>query len=338
MKRTWLLVALFILLGAGAFYVLKQKKTQTGSRTSWDMEFAMADPDDIQKIFLADRAMNTATLERQKDGAWLYNGRYPARPTAIQTLLQTLTTVKVYYIPAEAAKNNIIKTLGAEGIKVEVYDRSGERRKVYYVGGVTNDESGTFMMMEGSNQPYVTHIPGFIGQLRARFFMGEDDWRDRTIFAERPENIQSIAVQYPQQKNESFKLEKTGEAQYEVRPYFTTTPASNKPQRKGLAEAYLLQYEKLGAEAYETRNRLRDSVTNLVPFAIVELKKTDGTEKTVRFWPVAVQRTTDTHEIYVERYFTETNGDFLLTQEAVFGPIFRGYSFFFEGKAPKVLQ
>ncbi len=339
MNRTWLLVALFLVLGAGAFYALRLKKNQNSSRVSWDMDFAVSDPEDIAKIFLADRRGNTVTLER-KDGVWLYNNTYRARPSAIQILLQTLTQVKVYYVPPQAAVPVMVNTLAAEGIKVEVYGKNNKLLKQYYVGGVTNDESGTVMMMEGSEQPYVTHIPGFVGQLRVRFFMEQDQWRDRAIFTEKPEKIQSVSVEYPQQKKESFRLEKVGEAQYEVKPFFSTTPANRNPLRKGVPEAYLLQFESLVSEAFENQNAQRDSVSSLVPFAIVNLKRTDGSETTAKFWPVAVKRSTYTNEPYVVRYFTEVGDDFYLTQERVFGPVFRPYDYFFEGtpRPPALLQ
>ena len=332
MKRTWLLVALFLVLGAGAYYAIRQKKTQTGSHVSWDMDFAVKNPQDITRIFLADRSGQTATLERMPGGAWEYNGRFPARPTAVQLLLETIASLNVLYIPPKAAETAMVKSLAAEGIKVELYGKKGEKIKSYYVGGVTNDERGTFMIMDGAEQPYVVHVPSFIGQLRVRYMLGDDNWRDRAVFAEKPEDIQSISVQYPQQKSESFRLEKTDKASYTVRPYFSTTPAVTRPQRKGVAEAYLLQFERLGAEGFETNNPVRDSVTALVPFAIVTVTKTGGAEKRARFWPVSVEERVRGGGQYVVRYYTDVNEgeSFLLTQEQVFGPIFRGYHFFFQ--------
>ncbi|MBP6828041.1 MAG: hypothetical protein KA165_15870 [Saprospiraceae bacterium] len=330
MKRTLLLAALFLLLGGGAWYVLHKKSTNSGSANSWDMDFAVQNTGDIYKIFIADRNGRTATLER-KEGYWLYNGKSRARPTAVGSLLETISKVNVWYIPPNAAEKSMIKSLATEGIKVEIYDKAGNKMKAYYVGGVTNDEHGTFMMMENADQPYVTHIPSFVGQIRVRYLLGDDDWMDRTVFSEKPEEIQSVTVEYPQMKSESFRLEKIKEAEYAVKPFYSTTPVSKQAQRKGVPEAYLLQFEKLGAEGYETTNPLRDSVVALVPFAVVTLQKTSGEQKQVRFWPVEVLATREGLQ-YVESYFTEVNKNtFMLTQDRVFGPIFRGYGYFFEG-------
>jgi len=330
MNRTLLLVALFLVLGGAVWYALANKKKQAGTHVSWDMDFAIKNTGNIGKIFIADRKGGTATLEL-KGKQWLYNGKYPARPSAIESLLETISSVNVLNIPPNGAVTGMVKELAASGIKVEIYDREGEHLKTFYVGGVTNDERGTVLMMDGSEQPYVVHIPGFIGTLRMRFFMGDDEWRDKAIFREKPEGIQSVTVEYPQRKSESFKLEKTGEATYDVQPFFSTTSAMRSPRRKGVAEAYLVQFEGMVAEAFETQNPLRDSVKALVPFAIVTMKKTDGVEKKVRFWPVEVEMTRE-GKSFVARYFTDVdNVDFMLTQDRVFGGIFRGYGFFYEG-------
>lgn len=330
MKRTLLLAALFLVLGGSAWYAIHLKNSQKGTKISWDMDFAVRNTDDIGKIFIADRKGQTALLERKED-KWIYNGKYPARPTAVDLLLETISKINVEYIPPDISTESMVREIATIGIKVEIYDRKGKNMKTYYIGGITGDHRGTVMIMEGSEKPYVVHIPSFVGQLRVRYMLGDEQWLDRTVFEEKPEEIQQISVEYPQSKSESFILEKTGEAKYNVRPFFSTTPPSKKPQRKGLAEGYLIQFEKLGAEAHETTNPFRDSVTTLVPFVIITVKKTDGAQKQVKFWPTETSYDPVTGKPYVHRYFAEINKEaFLLTQERVFGPVFRGYSFFFE--------
>ncbi|MBK8556415.1 MAG: DUF4340 domain-containing protein [Lewinellaceae bacterium] len=330
MKRTLLLAALFIALGAGAFYALIYKKSQTGTSVSWDMDFAIENTNDVQKIFLADRNGTTATIERKGDH-WMYNGRYKARPTAVSTLLETLTQLTVWYIPTKASQPVMVKSLATEGIKVVIYGKDNKVLKTYYVGGVTPDERGTYMIMENSEQPFVMHIPSFIGQLRVRYLLKEDDWRDRTIFSEDFEKIKSVSVEYPQQKSESFVLNKTGKADYAVHPFYSTTPPSKLPQRKGAAEAYLTQFSSLVSEGFETEYFQRDSVRQLVPFALVSLQRDNGEERKVRFWVQEIEYRRDNNKPYVVRYFAETeDNSFYLVQDHVFGPIFRSYSYFFE--------
>lgn len=335
MKRTLILISLFLVLGGAAWYAISLKKNQTGTHVTWDMDFAVHNPQDVGKIFIADRSGQTATVE-QKKGKWIYNGKYPARPSAIEILMEAITQVNVLTIPPNGAVPGMVKEMAANGLKIEVYNPSGDKLKTYYIGGVTNDERGTVYMMDGSEQPYVVHIPGFIGALRRRFLLGDDEWRDRAIFNEKPEEIQYVSVEYPQRKSESFQLQKTGDAEYDIKPFYDGTPILHAPRRKGVAEAYLVQFESLAAESFETNNEARDSVRNLVPFAVVTMKKNDGTEKKVRFWPLEVETRRDNGMPFVTRYFTDVNNeDFLLTQDRVFGVLFRGYDFFFEGLPAK---
>jgi hypothetical protein len=329
MNRTILLVILFLVLGAGAWYALREKK-KTGTLTAWDMDFAIKDPNEIAKVFLADRKGRTVTLER-REGYWTYNGSERVRPTAIENLLRVMSKLNVQYVPTQAAEVNMIKSLAAEGIKVEAYDRDGEKIKVYYVGGVTADERGTYMIMEGSENPYVVHLPSMIGQVRIYYMLNEDDWLDRAVFREKPNEIAALSIEYPQQKSESFRLEKTGEAQYDVKPYFSTQRVNPRPPRAGLVEAYLAQFESLVAENFETDNPERDSITALVPFAVVTLKRDNGEQKEVRFWPANIQMDYAINKAFVTHYFTEIDRQsFVLTQPRVFGPVFRGYDSFFE--------
>lgn len=338
-RRTLLLIFLFVALGAGAWYAWEKKKNQSGTHNTPDMDFAVRNTDDIGKIFIADRSGQTATLLR-KEGYWEYNKLYKANKSAVQTLLETIQRVNVYNIPPKIAEPSMIKDLASNGLKVEIYDRKGERMKCYYIGGVTNDEQGTIFLMDGSEKPYICHIPGFVGTLRIRYLLGDIAWRDRTVFEEKPEDIQSVTIEYPQSKSESFRLEKAGTGEYKVTPFFSTTTPSTSPLRTGAVESYLLQFERRGAEAFEAQTHERDSISALVPFAIITMKKTDGVEKTVRFWPIETGYDPMKGGDFVVRYLTDYNkGEaFLLTQNLVFGPIFRGYTFFYENDKKKVLN
>ncbi len=97
-----------------------------------------------------------------------------------------------------------------------------------------------------------------------------------------------------------------------------------------MAEAYLLQFERLVAEAYETTRAAKDSVSALVPFAVVTLTKTDSTTQRVRFWPVSSKKTPTAVPLVIRGASDINDGEsFLLTRHHVFGPLFRDYPSFF---------
>jgi len=329
-KNTLLLAGLFLLLGAAAVYVWRNQLQDKKSLPP-DRDFAVKDAADIQRVFLADRKGQTALIERSEKG-WLYNGKHPARQDAVASLLETLTRLTIHYVPPKAAEKAMVESIAANGIKVEVYNKDKKKIKCFYVGGVTNDETGTYAIMENAEQPYVITMRGFIGSVRSRLIFTDEQWRDRTIFAEKPETIQSITLEYPQARSESFRLEKKGAAEYDVTPYFSTTTASKNTRRKGAAEAYVLNFESLVAEGFENANPLRDSVRSLTPFAILTVFNIHGEAKVARFWPAGDEGIGQP----IERYFTDINGqDFMLTQQHVFGKVFRGYNHFFAPETPR---
>jgi hypothetical protein len=335
-NKTLILSILVLFLGAAAaWYMFSGDKNTTVSGA--DRRFAIKNTEEIQKIFLADRAGNTTLLERTGD-SWIYNSKWKVRPTAIKNLLEAIRNVEMMYKPSLAAVPNMVKSLAAEGIKVEIYDRQNKLLKAYYVGGATADETGTYMILEGAEQPYVTYIPGWTGNIRYRYSLKGEDWRDRTVMAFTPDEIISVSVEYPKNQNQSFILEKK-ERTYEVKPFYALTPQIRKPYRNRSAESYLTGFEQLGAEAFENNNPARDSISQLVPFAIVKIKDAQGEAVEARFHPIfsnTAYQDVNTGKYLsappVDRYFAHfpATDDFFLVQDRVFQKIFRPYNFFFE--------
>lgn len=344
MKRTLFLFILFAVLGSGTVWFLTSDKTnQKTTVADWDRKFKVENTNDIHKIFLASRYGETVTLER-KDGVWYYNGKDKVRPSAMENLMRAFGEMEMKYKPAQPAVPTMVKNLAATGIKVELYNKAGQNLKTYYIGGATPDGTGTYMIMEGSEQPYVVHLPTWEGNLRVRFDMWGDDWRDKTVFSASIDDIRSVTVEYPKQQNKSFRLEKT-ESGYTVRPFYDFTPAINKSLRPGAVEAYLMNFKSVGAEAFENDNPRQDSVRQLVPFSVVTIKTINGTEKQARFFPIlpesggvdektgaAVKTSAE-----VERFFVDVNDgeDFMLAQQRVFGSLFWAYDSFFTGDGGK---
>ena len=201
------------------------------------------------------------------------------------------------------------------------------------------DGAGTFLMMEGANEPYATHIPNFHGSPAVRYFTEEMDWRDRWIFSNAIEDIQEVSVDYPLQKSQAFKVKREN-GKFNVEPFYAITPRAPMPLNTGLVEAFLINFKGLGAEGFENNYPKRDSVQAVTPFAVVTLTDRKGKTKTVSFHPF-VKKTSDgqplidpkTGEVLIERYFAETNeGDFLIVQQGIFSKIFWAYIGFFSNK------
>ncbi|MEM0993717.1 MAG: DUF4340 domain-containing protein [Bacteroidota bacterium] len=332
-----LLLFLFVVLGGGtAWYLNEGQETQQSTLPDWDRKFKVKDTDIIDKIFMVKRSGEKITLERKND-YWVYNGAHKASPTAMENLLRAVREMQMQYKPANAAVPNMVRDLATNGIKVELYDRTDDLIRSYYIGGSTPDERGTYMIMENSEQPYVMHLPSWSGNLRFRFTLSEDEWRDKTVFGARVEQIKSISVEYPKQQNKSFRLKKEG-AQYSVVPFYDFTPSISKEVSQGLVERFLVNFKYIGAEAFESKNPRKDSVLQTIPFATITLETISGNTQKAQLFPIYIdapnidpttgRKLADTR---LERYFASVDeSEFMLVQHRVFEKILWSYEYFFE--------
>ena len=226
------------------------------------------------------------------------------------------------YIPASAALDGIVKDLSVNGIKVELYNKADQNFKTFYVGGMTNDERGTYFIMEGSNQPYVMHLPYWEGGVKYRFLMRPDDWKDRAIFHQKTDNIKRIAIEYPKQQGKSFQIEKDGS------DYYVSSPFLDREEKKKIDQSkidqYLREFVNPQAEAFKNDWPKMDSVRSILPFAIVEYENTAGDVKQVKFLPI--RQEVNAERIHVRRYWADCSwGDLLMVQHPVFQKVFLSY-------------
>ncbi len=337
MKKNYWLVAIFVLLGgATAWYYLSGKK-DAKSTLGWDRIFKVEEAN-IQKIFIAKRTGETTTLEREGDH-WMVNKQSRSSKNAMENVLEAITQMELQSVPPAGATNAVVKELATRGIKVEVYGKNDKKLKAYYIGGVTADARGTYALQDGSEQPMVVQIPQMSGQIRTRFDLTGDDWRDRNVFLYKPEEIEAVSIEYPQQRNKSFKLKRSGN-NWDIQPFYDNVPPIGRSVSTGRVEGFLVGFDGLMAEAFENQFVQKDSVRQQIPFAVVSVTEKNGKERKAAFYPTfrKDKNTGEQRSVVVERYFTDTNsGDWMLTQHRVFEKIFWPYDAFFmeAGKAVK---
>lgn len=329
---TLLLLLLFVLTGAGAWW-LNKEEDKTGDKTARileGMQFATATAN-VHKIFIAQRDGSKVSLTRNGDH-WMVNDKYRANANIMKNMMTTLGRVSVKYIPTRASNEHIIKEMASIGIKVELYGKSDNLIKTYYVGGSTNDELGTYMIMEGSDQPYVTHLPSLEGGLRWRFTPKEENWRDKTIVRAKPDEIKSVSVNYPTRKSEAFSLAINGKDDFAVSPVNELVTIEGGKVNSNAVHSYLVGFESVIAEGFENINQGIDSIRQTTPFSILEIKKNSGEKKVIKFFPIdkELKNPTSGQAQPVHRYYADVNGeDLYLVQQRVVGKLFWGYKSFF---------
>ncbi len=331
---------LFLLLGGGAFWYLNEDEAQQKTTLAGaDRDFAVPDIERVHKIFIAGRKGERTTLERDGKGGWLYNGQFETNMQVVQPLLDVIQQVRIQYKPPVKAVDNMVKVLATEGMKVELYDEAGENLKTYYVGGATADERGTYMIMEGADQPYVVELPAWEGNVSVRFKRFGDEWRDKILFKTPIEEIASVSVEYPKQKNQSFRVSRAG-GSFKVAPFYEITPEINRPFRSGSIEAFLVNFESIGAESFRNDHVKRDSVLRQIPFCTITLVDQQQDTTTASFYPMypdnyvtqdpkTGEYLTPSQDIF--RYFVWWNDkDFMFAQHMVVQKAFWGYPSFFQ--------
>ena len=337
-KKTGLLLVLLV-IAALAYWIASWTVNKSGGGAAFNLaaerNFAIQEVEEIAKIFLADRRGNTTLLFRQKD-KWIVNDRYKVNPNAIENLLNTIQKIEIKYKPPNAAVQQMVANLATEGIKVMVYDDKDRLLKSYYVGGATADELGTYLIMEGTEQPYVGHLPGWTGNIRFRYNLTVEDWRDKTVFEYPLGTIKKISIDYPTQPQHSFRMEQVG------RDYYLKTNTGESGDNRvlvnrGQAERYLKAFEKIGAEAFENENPRKDSIVEQVPFAVISLESSTGSSQQVFLFPIQpayLEVDAQTGEPIpsansIERYFAYNYpSDLYLVQHRVFQKILMGYEYF----------
>lgn len=270
-----------------AIFLLRQAdgNSSQGTRMVDDRQFKVENVDQVGKIFLADRRGNTTTLERAADGGWMLNGTHKAYDNAMKNLLDAISRIDMQFIPANKAVPGIIKNLASEGIHVELFDRGGDKIKGYYIGGSTNDERGTFAIMEDAEQPYVVHLPSWTGNLRFRYNLIGDEWRSRLLYNTNLSDIQLASVEYPTRRNRSFVLERAEDDNWTVGPFYETGQAVREVPR-GRAERFLVNFEESYLVQYANFSlEEKSELIRRLPYAIIRIERKDGSEKTVKVFP-----------------------------------------------------
>ncbi len=335
MKKNKAFIIIALLLTTLAVYLVINKNNSTLSveKTS----FAVEDTASITKLFLADKRGYSVTLNRVGAGEWNVNGNFPARQDAINTLLTTIKKVEMKAPIGIGARENILKDLASRGIKVEIYTNDDEPDKVYYVGGPTPDNSGTYMALENDgdfSDPYITHIPGFFGYLTTRYIVLDYKWRSSAIFKSPFTEISSVKVEYFEKPEDSFEISRSENGQIVIKSLKFNAPLANFDSIS--VKEYLVNYSNIHFEAFEKlKDETRDSILASPKFFTIALTTITGKTTTVTAYaikakPGAVDLKGNPIDYDPDRMYAKINAeaDLALIQYFSFDPLLKPLSWF----------
>jgi hypothetical protein len=199
-------------------------------------------------------------------------------------------------IPA-TMHNTAIGILASRGIKTEIY--AGDKIiKTIYVGSETPDKTGTFMMLEGDNDAYSIHIPGFVGYLTPRFFITEIKWRDKLVFNYEAADIALLEIAYSKNKQESFTYEKSlFEQEKSLKSEAGAKIAADTQQVKILLHSFQNKYVEGYYDDSTFTQSERDSLFRLTPYCSIKLQSVQGKLHQLTFYEKPVgDRTKDRYD------------------------------------------
>jgi hypothetical protein len=293
-KQTYILLAILVVIGS-AYYLVSKKPWRTAEKAA--NAFAVEDTASISKIFMANKRGEKVLLERLSNNTWLVNGKVPADFPKIQLLLSTLKQMQIQMPIPATMHNTAIGILASRGIKTEIY--AGDKIiKTIYVGSETPDKTGTFMMLEGDNDAYSIHIPGFVGYLTPRFFITEIKWRDKLVFNYEAADIALLEIAYSKNKQESFTYEKSlFEQEKSLKSEAGAKIAADTQQVKILLHSFQNKYVEGYYDDSTFTQSERDSLFRLTPYCSIKLQSVQGKLHQLTFYEKPVgDRTKDRYD------------------------------------------
>lgn len=344
-KNKILLFVALVLIIVAAILLFSSRKGTFGRGTS---NFAVDDTASVTKIFMVDKNNRSILLKRIDSTRWTVNDKFTARKTGVDMLLETVKNITPRSPVPRKGHNTVIKIMAAKSIKVEIYQNTHRINlfgwirlfprekctKTYYVGHPTQDNMGTFMLMEKSSTPFIVHILGFRGFVASRYSTNIEEWRDFTVFSTKFSQVKSVDTEFTGAPGSSFTMisEKSRirlirkENNEEMKRYDTLKVLN-----------FLNSFADVKFEALLNKldKKFVDSIKTSQPFVIVKLKDIKGQEFRIKvfhkensegkFDAFGTPYPYDVDKAYA---LVNKDQDFVLIQYFVFDKILRPLEFY----------
>lgn len=338
MKNTIGFIIVLLLLVA-AYFIYDSSSLESVSERDY-RNFAIKDTSKIDRIFMSQPNGKKVLISRKDTNKWLVNQKFVARPDAIQLILKTVNDIKIRQTISNETYNHVIKRLASGATKVEYYLKGDSKpHKIWYIGDATADNEGTYMLLEKggkkSSTPYITHRLMEHGYLGSRFFLDPILWRDRVILKTDPQKIKSIEVIHHIDSLTSFKIEKSGIAD------FTITNLESNENWNLTPELAIPYFKEFSAVYYEyqdvkTPKAELDSIFNSQPRHEINLTIEGRSDISIKnfYMPASPGATLDEKPIFhhPERMYTYCSdlreNTYLIVQNLTFDPLIPGVKSF----------
>ena len=349
MKKNRLAIIITSLLIVIAAVLLWNNRYLTSLRGD-AYDFTVRDTASVTRLFFADKSGNHVLLSRTDEG-WKVNEKYDAQPKMVNNMLYTLDKMRIKMPVSLASHDNVITRMAGTNTKVEVYQivprinlfnkvklfPHEKLTKVFYIGDVTQDNSGTYVLKEGADKAYIVHLHGFRGFISSRFSANQEDWRDHKVFSENISNIASVKLEFNNDPENSFIVNEKGHYKYEMK---RLNDESNVNIDTVRVLNLLTSFSDVRFEAFLTdiTKERRDSIINSPYQERLTLTTKDGRQEVVRTYTMRIDASAfgftenDWDDDPDHKYaYIENSDELVMIQDFAFGKILHPASHYEKG-------
>ena len=336
MQKNIIYLLLLIIVGSGVYFLVFEKNDANIFGED-EASFKVQDTASIGKIYMVRSNGESINVERTDEG-WVVNGKYKAHRGTLKALLRTLHQQEAQFPAPEKAHNSVVKSMAGNSVKVEIYNRAGKNIRTFYVGKESYNYSGTYMLMEGAEKPYLVKVPGHEGILEPYFVTELPDWRDRNVFNLLPEEISKVHVDYPHTPEQSFTMMQNGALSVQAAPQVIGGNELNTKR----AEAYLSFFHNVNCEGYLNGTYKLDSIiASVTKKCLIEVTNKAGQQQRVEIYNMPLTRRSknmnEEDAMYdADRYYAVMNDykDTAIVQSRTFDKLFRAAVEFYTPEKP----
>lgn len=318
--RTYIFL-LIVLAGVAAYFWLSDKQ---GTMRVQNDYFAVKDTSTVTGIRII-RPGDTLLLEKLNNN-WIVDGKYNGRTKLIQQLLGLVSLIQVNTPAPKALKNDLISQYTAQPLQVIFYRGNKQPQTLRIIESDSIIQS-TVMFTEEENDPYLVKIAGFSGRISLLFPTNPFLFRDKTIFRYQPYEILYVKVEYPSAPDKSFILNVADPSNIALQ-----TRASKGQQQllKEKALQYMTNFSNVGFEFIKEAQpfRMADSLRNIQPACIIEVKNIVNQVIQVRTYPIAVKGRGKGIDLYKMYAVIQNDSIPVTVKYADFDPIMKDFGSF----------